>query len=99
MARRELLLCTGKHCRKALARDGRLQKAVARLSVDVTAVGCQKVCRGPVLGIAIDDEWQWFERMGSRKALKALAGLVEGDPLCSRLDERRSRKRAGKRRA
>lgn len=99
MARKKILVCTGNRCRKALEKYGRLEKVVERLPVDVARVGCQKVCRGPVVGIAVDGEWQWFERMDSRKALDALVDLVEHDAIGKPLRKRRDEKRAGKRRS
>ncbi len=72
---------------------------MARLPVEVTRVGCQKVCKGPVVGLAVDGEWQWFERMSSRKAVEALAQLVEGGTVAKPLRRRRNEKRAGKRRS
>ncbi len=72
---------------------------MARLPVDVSRVGCQKVCRGPVIGVAVDGEWQWFERMDSRKALDALVDLVAHDALGKPLRKRRDKKRSGKRRS
>ena len=99
MAERTLLVCAGSHCRKALRKGDRLQESVSRLPVKVTRVGCQKVCRGPVVGLVVDGRYQWFERMDSRKAIAALEDLLQGDTLGKPLEKRRSRKRAGKRRA
>lgn len=99
MARKRLLVCSGKHCRKAFQRDDHLRDALQRLPVDVKWVRCQKVCRGPVVGLAVDGDWQWFERMDTRKAVHALAEFVAGGELGRRLDKRRSRKRTGKLRA
>lgn len=98
MSRRTLFLCTGSHCRKALAKHDRVERALARLPVEVKRVGCQKVCRGPVVGLALGGEWQWFGRMDSRKALQALAELIEEHRLGKPLRKRRDPKRAGKRR-
>ncbi len=96
MGRSQLLVCNGSHCRKARRKDGRLDAAVARMPVDVAYVRCQKVCRAPVVGLSLDGEWQWFERMDSRKALRALAAAVDGGALAKPLRKRRDRKRAGR---
>lgn len=94
MARRKILLCKGSHCRKVHARDRRVREFLERLPVDIQIVGCQKVCRSPVLGAQVDGVWQWFERMDSKKALRALRDLVLDDrlekPLRKRCDERRA---------
>ena len=96
MAKATVLLCAGKSCRRANAESDRAERFVARLPVDVARVRCQKVCRGPVLGVCVEGEWQWFERMNSRKALEALATLVEDGTLAKPLAKRRHRKRAGR---
>ncbi len=96
MARVPLFVCKGSHCRKLRSKNLRLQRTLGALPVDVTHVGCQKVCRGPVVGIAIDARLEWFERMGSRKALRALVELLETGQLASPLRKRRDRKRSGR---
>jgi len=96
VARRKLLLCKGSHCRKVHARDPRVKEYLARLPVAVETVGCQKVCRPPVVGVEIDGAWQWFERMDSKKALRALRDLALDDRLEKPLRKRRNEKRAGK---
>lgn len=98
MAKRTLLLCNGSHCRKALRKDDRLARCLARLPVETIPVRCQKICRSPVVGVEIDGAWQWFERMDSRKAQKALAELLLDDRLPRPLRKRRNAKRAGQRR-
>lgn len=99
MAKREILLCTGSHCRKALRKHGQLEGVLERLPVAVTRVGCQKVCRGPLVGITIEGQLEWFERMRTRKAAEALALLVEHGELAKRLEKRRNASRSGRRRS
>ncbi len=50
----------------------------------------------PVVGLSIDGTLQWFRRMDSRKALRALVELVEDGTIAKPLLNRRDRKRAGK---
>jgi len=76
-----------------------VEETLSSLPVVVERVRCQKVCKGPVVGVAIDGVWQWFRRMDSRKALQALAELVEEGTIAKPLQHRRDRKRAGKRRS
>lgn len=98
-ARRTVLVCSGTDCRKALERNGRLEEALSALPVSIERVRCQKVCKGPVVGVSVDGSWEWFRRMSSRKALRALEELVEEGTVTKALWRRRDRKRAGKRRA
>ena len=99
MPKPTLLICSGSRCRKALRKDDRLQRAVAQLPVEVQWVGCQKVCNGPVVGLAVEGRWEWFERVNSRKAIRALSVLLEEDLLEKPLRKRRNARRAGKRRS
>ena len=99
MTRPRILVCNGSRCRRALARDPGLLEQLERLDVRVTRVGCQKVCEGPVVGIAIDDDWEWFGRVASPKALRALAALIEEGTLAKPLRKRQAHERSGKRRA
>ena len=96
MAKPYLLVCRGSHCRKRLDRHPRVEETLATLPVRLTHVGCQKVCRGPVVGYAVEGKWQWFERMDSKKAMRALADLVENETLSGTLRKRRNKKRAGR---
>ena len=96
MAKRNLLVCSGSHCGKKLRKQRDLQERLDRLPVEITRVGCQKICRGPVIGIRVDDELQWFERMSSKKALQALVALVDGKEMRKPLKKRRNEKRMGK---
>ena len=96
MSRSKLLLCKGSSCRKALARDARLEKMVAALDVDVSRVGCQKICKGPVVGVRIDGSWEWFARVDTGKAVEALGDLVAEGRLRKRLAKRHVRKRSGR---
>ena len=94
----KLLLCTGRHCRRALDEEGRVVQALAGLPVRVQRVPCQKVCRGPVVGVRVAGEWQWFERMNSAKALRALSQLLEEGCVPQPLRKRQNRRRSGRRR-
>jgi (2Fe-2S) ferredoxin len=96
VARRKLLVCVGSHCRKVHARDHGVRDYLERLPVEIESVGCQKVCRSPVLGVEVDGAWQWFEGMDSKKALRALRELVLDDRLAKPLRKRRNEKRAGR---
>lgn len=96
MVKRKLLVCRGSHCRKRLAKHPSVSKAIDELPVEVGRVGCQKVCRGPVVGFEVEGEWQWFERIDSKKALRALSELVVDETLSKPLRKRRQPKRAGR---
>jgi len=43
----------------------------------VQSVGCQKVCKGPVVGLEVDGRMEWFQRVNRPKAMVALARLAQ----------------------
>ena len=73
-----------------------MERVLAQLPVRVTRVGCQKVCSGPLVGVQLDGRWEWFERMSSEKAMRALADLLEQDELRKPLRKRRRKGRSGR---
>ena len=93
---RKVLVCTGGHCRRRLRELGAARDGFDRLEPRIRRVGCQKVCRGPVVGFEVDDALIWFERMDSKKAWRALEALVENGKMAKTLRKRRNRKRAGR---
>jgi hypothetical protein len=90
-----VFVCTGKDC------ASRLTDRLCELfepAGEVQRVGCQKICHGPVVGIPIDGELTWFERVQSRKAEGALLTELVSPPeqlpgpLAKRLVARRTGK-------
>jgi hypothetical protein len=70
-----VFVCTGKDCSSRLT--DRLCELLETAGV-VERVGCQKICHGPVVGVHVDGELTWFEKVLSGKAEAALiAELVE----------------------
>ena len=99
MKRRQLLLCRGGSCRKSLRKKKGLKDELALLPVDVSRVGCQKICKGPVVGVEVDGQLEWFERMGSKKAVRELCELVRKDEIPKPLRKRHHPERSGKTRS
>jgi hypothetical protein len=64
-------------CRKC-KKHGRLQSFLEDVAgVQVTTVGCQKVCTGAVVGLEVNGRMEWFQRVNRPKAMAALARLAE----------------------
>lgn len=92
-----LYVCAGADCRKALADDPRLLEVARALDPDARRVRCQKICDGPVVGVAgPDGSLEWYARMRKRRALDALVALVRDGEEHAPLAKRRVRKRSGK---
>ena len=79
MARPTVFVCRGSHCRHRSA----YPEVCARLSVvaDVSDVRCQRICDGPVVGVAINGSLEWFERVGSEKAQRQIVAVRRVDPV------------------
>jgi hypothetical protein len=70
-----------------------------RKGVDVELVRCQKICHGPVAGLAVDGRMEWFEKVDGVKQIAALVRMTRrGSPdrIPKPLRRRRVKKRAGK---
>ena len=89
-------VCRGKDCAE---RDERcpLLEALADVG-QVAEVKCQDLCEGPVAAVEVDGRLEWFERVRSGKARRALVELAAGrrTELPGRLRKRRATKRAGR---
>lgn len=90
----QVLVCVGSDCRKA---EGHRALRVALAQADVRMVSCQKICKGPVAGVAVDGRLEWFKRLRGPKSQRALVRLARGGgPLPGRLRKRRVAKRSGR---
>lgn len=95
MIRPTVFVCRGPKCRHRNA----YPELCARLSVvaDVADVRCQRVCDGPVVGVAINGSLEWFKRIASDKAQRQMVDLVaEGGRIRKSLEKRRVEKRSGR---
>lgn len=63
-------------CKKCKGRKRLARLLEAAPGVSLEKVGCQKVCRGPVAGFAVDGRMEWFGRLDKKKRARALAGLA-----------------------
>jgi hypothetical protein len=61
--------CKGSRCLQEFLED------VAGLEVET--VGCQKVCKGAVVGVEVHGRMEWFQRVNRPKAMVALARLAQ----------------------
>lgn len=95
MIRPTVFVCRGSKCRH---RDA-YPELCARLGVvaDVADVRCQRICDGPVVGVAINGSLEWFERVSSEKAQRQMVDLVsQGGRVRRTLERRRVAKRSGR---
>lgn len=95
MIRPTVFVCRGSKCRHR----GAYPELYARLTVvaDVAEVRCQRICDGPVVGVAINGSLEWFERVSSEKAQRQMVDLVsQGGRIRKTLERRRVAKRAGR---
>ena len=73
---RIVFVCNGPDCRKHKAERKKLVALAREYGVELT-VGCQKICKGPVVGIAVEAELGWESELGwEPDALASLFGSV-----------------------
>jgi (2Fe-2S) ferredoxin len=65
---------------------------------EIKAVKCQKICRGPVVGVTIDGTLEWFRKVDGDKARRRLVTLLESGRMKKALQKRRVPSRSGKQR-
>ena len=88
-------LCRGGDCRDS-------KKARRKLAdqlnghVRLTEVKCQKICRGPVLGLDVDGRLEWFAELDTGKARDAVLHLLDRGELKKPLRKRQVGKKSGK---
>jgi len=91
MARPLVYVCAGKDCRKEKRGRRDLLKALEG-HASVREVRCQKICDGPVCGLAVGGSLEWFEAVDDERSRSALLDLIDGK-LQRPLEKRRVKKR------
>lgn len=63
----------------------------------IKLVGCQKICKGPVVGLRVNRRMEWFARVDRAKPMVALDRTLRrrGTKVGKALEERRVRRRSG----
>jgi hypothetical protein len=90
-----VFVCRGSTCRH----DKGHYELCERLGTvaDLAEVRCQRICDGPVVGVAIAGSLEWFRRVASEKVQRQLLDLVAGSGrMRHSLEKRRVAKRAGR---
>ena len=88
-----LLVCTHKDCRKATGWTDLVDEAATTRRAH--EVPCQDVCKGPVVGYAIDGDVRWFAKVTSAKRRKLISTMVATGHVPDGLRDREARKRRG----
>jgi hypothetical protein len=95
MVRPTLFVCHGSHCRHHDAHN-ELRDRLGAVA-DLAEVRCQRICRGPVVGAAVNGSLEWFERLRSQKVQLQLVDFVAGSGRMRHgLERRRVAKRSGR---
>ena len=88
-----LLVCTHKDCRKATGWTDLVDEAATTRRAH--EVPCQDLCKGPVVGYAIDGDVRWFAKVKSAKRRKLISTMVATGHVPDELRDREARKRRG----
>jgi hypothetical protein len=95
MVRPTVFVCRGSTCRHEKG-YGELCERLGAVA-DLAEVRCQRICDGPVVGVAISGSLEWFRRVASEKVQRHLTDLVTGSGrMRHSLEKRRVAKRAGR---
>lgn len=94
-AKTPVYVCTGKDCRKKMKKLRCLESTIEAHG-DVLHVGCQKICKGPVVGLELDGRIEWFGKLGEKSAQQHLVLLLTEGKLVGKLKARIAKKRRGK---
>lgn len=95
MVRPTVFVCCGSTCRHSKGHE-ELQERLGEVA-DISEVRCQRICDGPVVGVAVNGSLEWFERVRSEKVQGHLIDLVSGSGrLRHSLEKRLIEKRSGR---
>ena len=89
-----IYVCKGKGCRKS--EYTRSLEGCLSEHGQVIQVKCQKICKGPVVGVEVNGSIEWFKKLRSQKAQNQLVELLLKGRLAGSLSERIANKRRGK---
>lgn len=89
-----LLVCTGKDCRHAKGWDAMVDLAAG--TPRAHEAPCQGVCKGPVIGFAINGTVRWFGRLKSAKQRSRVLAMATSGSVPKKLTDRESRSRRGR---
>ena len=87
-------LCNGSECRKKRKSQKSLRALLGKEG-QVCEVRCQKICKGPVVGVEVDGRLEWFSKMTGQDQ-DALVQLLRHGDIKKRLRARMDKKRRGK---
>jgi hypothetical protein len=88
-------MCGGSSCRKKSTKRKALLECIRNVG-PIEEVGCQEICRGPVVGFTIRGRVEWFKKIDTKKSRKSFLKLATGGKLSKTLKKRRVKKRAGR---
>ena len=92
---RPIYVCRGKDCRKKKKAFSALTEKLSDHG-EVIEVRCQKICKGPVAGLELDGQLEWFAKLNDEGSQSALVRLLEAGELKKRLKALAVKKRRAK---
>ena len=88
-------VCTGSDCRKHKKAFRELQKDLSEHAT-VCEVKCQKVCSGPVVGVEVAGQLEWFKKLRESSARRELYQLLRSGVVSKKLKAHVVKARRGK---
>ena len=90
-----LYICRSKDCRKHRSALKKIIEDTQDLCQPVD-VKCQGICKGPVVGFAINERFEWFKKLRTGKARKALMKGLNKNKVVKELKSHHVKSRSGK---
>ena len=88
-------VCHGSDCRKRRKEFNAVVESLAEEG-RVCPVKCQKICKGPVVGMNIEGRIEWFSKLRTKQSRQHLIAFIRQGELSKRLWDRVKKKRRGK---
>lgn len=90
-----IYLCRGSDCKKRKSANKRLRSGLEGTH-QIEEVRCQKICKGPVVGVKVEGTLHWFRKLDVKHDLVELQKTVARDRMTKGLASKQATKRTGK---
>lgn len=88
-------VCHGSDCRKKKKEWKALNESLGEQGT-VCPVRCQKICKGPVVGVEVSGRLEWFSKLKKKTLHSQFIALTQRGAVTTRLKTHLCKKRRGK---
>lgn len=90
-----LYVCSGSDCKKHKSENKKLLRGLGDC-LEIEHVRCQKICKGPVMGVQVDGTLHWFRKLDPKSDLAGLQKALSKGKVSKALAQKSAEKRTGK---